>query len=169
MKIWVAALAMSLLISGASFAASVTVPDNSPTMPNVAATATAVLLDAGISAKKAGGGNFVVEAKGIHCDQHSNGPVDAADPHAGLPTVKCRIDAQNKKDTKSGRPFAEARTIFDLFDKVQQSGGGGIQLTDCAMGGYCGAFAKSIRCTINTAVDDYSKGGRWSCVFTDGQ
>jgi hypothetical protein len=35
--------------------------------------------------------------------------------------------------------------------------------------GYCGTFAKSIKCTIDTKIDNFSNGGRWSCVFTDGQ
>jgi hypothetical protein len=35
--------------------------------------------------------------------------------------------------------------------------------------GYCGIFAKSIRCTIDTKIGDFGKSGRWSCVFTDGQ
>ena len=66
--------------------------------------------------------------------------------------------------------FGEGRTVsVDLFSKVQDAGGAIQFLTDCAMGGYCGAFAKSIKCTINTSVEDYSKGGRWTCVFTDGQ
>jgi hypothetical protein len=46
--------------------------------------------------------------------------------------------------------------------------GGGVAFTDCAMG-YCGTFAKSIKCTIDTKIDNFSNGGRWSCVFTDGQ
>jgi hypothetical protein len=43
---------------------------------------------------------------------------------------------------------------------------GGVSFSDCAMG-YCGTFANSIKCTIDTTVDNFTD-GRWSCVFTDG-
>jgi hypothetical protein len=31
--------------------------------------------------------------------------------------------------------------------------------------GYCGTFAKPIKCTIDTKIDNFSNGGRWSCDF----
>jgi hypothetical protein len=34
--------------------------------------------------------------------------------------------------------------------------------------GYCGTFAKSIACTIDTNIQNFSNGGRWSCTFVDG-
>ena len=90
---------------------------------------------------------------------------------AGLPTLKCRINSQNKRDASGGQPFAEGRAMVDLLQKVQDSKAGaspGPAFTDCAMG-YCGTFAKSIKCTIDTKIDNYSNGGRWSCDFADGQ
>ena len=61
--------------------------------------------------------------------------------------------------------------MVDLLQKVQDSKAGaspGPAFTDCAMG-YCGTFAKSIKCTIDTKIDNFSNGGRWTCVYTDGQ
>jgi hypothetical protein len=90
---------------------------------------------------------------------------------AGLPTLKCRINSQNKRDASGGQPFAEGRAMVDLLQKVQDSKAGaspGPAFTDCAMG-YCGTFAKSIKCTIDTKIDNYSNGGRWSCDSADGQ
>ena len=46
------------------------------------------------------------------------------------------------------------------------SAGGGTVFTDCAMG-YCGTFAKSITCTIDTTDLNYSNGGPW-CTYADG-
>jgi hypothetical protein len=157
------------LMWGAS-AASVTVSDTSSTLPGVALDTTAILIDAGLQPHNAGGGKFTVEAKGFHCDRRSNAPVDAADPHAGVPTLKCRINAKNEKDTKSGQPFAEARAMSDLLEKIQNAGNnGGVAFSDCAMGGYCGTIARAISCTIDTKIENLDNGGRWSCTFTDGQ
>jgi hypothetical protein len=164
--VWLAFVFLWPAVS-ASHAASVTVADSSTTLQGVAAATTAALIDARLRVRNAGGGNFTVEARGLHCDSYSNAPLDAADPHAGLPTLKCRVHARNKKDTRSGRRFGDGRAINDLLQKVQDAGG--IQLIDCASGGYCGTFAKSIKCTINTTIDNFNNGGRWSCVFTDGQ
>jgi hypothetical protein len=159
----------SLALMSAALAASVTVSDTSSALPGVALDATAMLIDAGLRVRAAGG-KFVVEAKGFHCDRRSNAPLDAADPHAGVPALKCRINAKNEKDTRSGRTFAEARAMTDLLEKIQNAGNnGGVAFSDCAAGGYCGIFAPSISCTIDTAIDNFSNGGRWACTFTDGQ
>jgi hypothetical protein len=159
--------ALPLMTPG--WAASVTVSDTSAALPGVAADTTAILLDAGLPARRSGGGKFTVEARGFHCDRRSNGPLDAADPHAALPTLKCRLNAKNLKDTKTGRPFAEARAMTDLLQKIQDSSGSGAQFGDCASGGYCGTYARSIACTIDTSIDNFNNGGRWACAYTDGQ
>ena len=86
---------------------------------------------------------------------------------AGLPTLKCRINSENKRGTTAGQVFGEGRAMTDLLQKVG-SPNTGAAFTDCAMG-YCGTFAKSIKCTIDTKIDNFSNGGRWTCVFTDGQ
>jgi hypothetical protein len=167
MKVLCVATVGLLATTSATFAASVTVPDNSPALAGVAAATTALLLDVGLKAQNAGGGVLVVEAKGFHCDQHSNAAVEAVSVHAGLPTLKCRINALNKKGSTAGQAFGEGRAMTELLEKVEGSGGGAA-FADCGMG-YCGTFAKSIRCTIDTKIDNFSNGGRWSCVFTDGQ
>ncbi len=152
----------------AAGAASVTVSDTAPGLPGVALEATAILVDAGLPVR--GSGKLTVEVKGFHCDSRSNAPLDAADPHAGLPSLQCRINAKNERDTKSGQPFAEARAMTHLLDKIQNAkDNGGVAFGDCAMGGYCGTFARSISCSIDTKVENFINGGRWSCTFTDGQ
>ncbi|MGA7489436.1 MAG: hypothetical protein WBW74_21135 [Xanthobacteraceae bacterium] len=155
-----------LAATSAAFCASVTVPDNSATLAGVAGATTALLLDAGVRLQNSSGGVFVLEVKNFHCDQNLNGALDASNPRAGLPTLKCRINSQNKRDTTAGRIFGEARAMTDLLYKVE--GGGGVAFTDCGMG-YCAIFAKSIKCTIDTKIEDFGKGGRWSCIFTDGR
>ena len=159
----------SIFAASAAGAASVTVPDNSTSLAGVAAATTALLLDAGLKPQNAGGGVFVLDAKNFHCDQHLNGALDASNVRAGLPTLKCRINSQNKRGTTAGQPFGEGRAMTELLQKVQGSNPpGGAAFSDCGMG-YCGIFAKSIKCTIDTKIGNFSNGGRWSCVFTDGQ
>ncbi len=170
MKTLSAASVYMLAFISPGFGASVTIPDRSTALPGVAAATLSLLVDAGSTIKNMGIGNFMVEAKNFHCDQYSRGPFDASDPLAGLPTIKCRIEAANLKDTHTGRPFAEGRAMSDLLQKIQDSGANGnVQFGDCAMGGYCGTFVKSITCTINTAIQDFNSGGRWACTFVDGQ
>jgi hypothetical protein len=165
----VASVYMLAFISPA-FGASVTVLDTSTTLPGAAAATLALLIDAGSTIKNIGNGSFIVEVKNFHCDQYSRGPFDASDPLAGLSTIKCRIEAINLKDTHTGRPFADSRAMSDLLQRIQDSSvNGAVQFSDCAMGGYCGTFVKSITCTINTAIQNFSNDGRWTCTFVDGQ
>ena len=59
--------------------------------------------------------------------------------------------------------------LRDLLQKIQESSAsGGTTFIDCATG-YCGVFAKSITCTIDTNIQDFATGGRWSCTYVDGQ
>ena len=169
MKAVVVAAVCSVVMTSAALPASVTVSDKSAALPGVAAATTGLLLDAGLKPQAAGGGVFVVEAKNFHCDQHSNAAADAAGVRAGLPTLKCRINSQNKRGSTAGQVFAEGRAMAEVLQKIQGTNGGGSPaFTDCGMG-YCGIFAKSITCSIATKIDNFSNGGRWSCVFTDGQ
>jgi hypothetical protein len=169
MKVLWAAVFFSLASTSAGMAASVTVSDSSTVLPGVAATTTAVLLDAGLTTQNIGGGKYTVTAKKFHCDQYSRGALDPSNRLAALPTVKCRINSKNVKDTTVGNKFGEARTMNDLLLKIQgSSASGGTQFNDCASGGYCGTYAKSIKCTIDTTIANFNNGGRWSCLYTDG-
>jgi hypothetical protein len=169
MKTVIVATICSVVMTSAALSASVTVSDKSAALSGVAPAATGLLLDAGLKPQNTGGGVFVVEARNFHCDQHSNAAADASGVRAGLPTLNCRINSQNKRDSTAGRVFAEGRAMADLLQKVQSTNGGGSPaFTDCGMG-YCGIYAKSITCTIDTKIDNFSNGGRWSCVFADGQ
>ena len=111
----------SIFAASAAGAASVTVPDNSTSLAGVAAATTALLLDAGLKPQNAGGGVFVLDAKNFHCDQHLNGALDASSVRAGLPTLKCRINSQNKRGTTAGQPFGGGRAMTELLQKVQGS------------------------------------------------
>lgn len=167
MKTLLAAATCCLAVTTASFAASVTVSDKSTPLAGVASATTAILLDAGIKPQDAGRGVVTVEAKNFHCDQHSNAALDASNVRAGLPTLMCRTNSQNKRGSIAGQAFGEGgRAMTVLLQKVQDAGG--VAFIDCAMG-YCGTFAKSIKCTIDTKIDNFSNGGRWTCVFADGQ
>ena len=110
----------------------------------------------------------MVRANKFHCDARSNGALDAAQPQGGLPSLGCRINAQNVMGTKTGQKFGDAHATRDLLDKISTALPA-VQFSDCASGGYCGTFAKSITCTIDTAIENFNQGGRWECLFVDGQ
>lgn len=163
------ALCCLFAFATSGFAASVTVADSSTALPGVANDTAAVLLDAGLAARNAGGGKYVVTANNFHCDERNNGALPASDVHAGVDTIACRINSQNQRGSTAGRPFGDQRALHYLLQKIQESdAGGGATFLDCAMG-YCGTFAKSITCTVDTAIENYSDGGRWSCTYVDGQ
>ena len=98
--------------TSAAWSASVTVPDNSTGLAGVAGATTALLLDAGVRPQNSGSGVFVLEMKSFHCDQHLNGAFDASNPRAGLPSLTCRINSQNRRGTTAGKPFGEARAMI---------------------------------------------------------
>jgi hypothetical protein len=169
MRTLLAASACALAMTCPSQGASVTVADNSAALPDVAVSTTALLIDAGLTVHNAGGGKFTVVAKNYHCDQRNNGALPAPDVHAGLQSEKCRINSKNQKDTTKGTPFGDHRELTELLLKIQNSSAnGGTSFSDCAMG-YCGVFAKSITCSIDTNVENFGGGGRWSCTYVDGQ
>jgi hypothetical protein len=169
MKASCVAVLCSLVMTSASVAASITVSDTSVPLAGVAAATTSLLLDGKFHLHNSGSGKFYVEVKKLHCNRRSNGPLDASNPHAGLPMLKCRFNAKNQRDTTSGRRFGEARATTDILQKVQDSPASAVAFSDCAAGGYCGIFAKSIRCIIDTAIDNLNNGGRWACTYVDGQ
>jgi hypothetical protein len=159
-----------LALISPSFGASVTVPDTSTALPGVAAATLALVVDAGLTIKKTESGKFIVEVRNFHCDQYSRDSFDASDRLAGLSTIKCRIEASNLKDTQTGRPFVDSRAMNDLLQRIQDASvNGNVHFSDCAMGGYCGTYVKSITCAINTAIQNFNNGGRWACTFVDGQ
>ena len=168
MRIWSAAAMLLLATAFPANAASVTVSDTSAALPGLAQMTTAIQVDNGLALHNAGGGKFTVTAKKFHCDQRSNGALDASAVKGGLPALACRINSKNLRDTHAGQHFGDGHALNDILGKVS-SALAAVQFGDCALGGYCGVFAKSITCTIDTAIDNFSNGGRWSCAFVDGQ
>jgi hypothetical protein len=157
-----------LALTTSSLAASVTVTDSSAALPKVAEDTAALLLDGGLKVQNAGGGKYTVEAKNFHCDERNNGALDFSNVHAGLDTVACRINSVNQKGSSAGKPFQDQRALRSVLEKIQDStASGGTAFIDCAMG-YCGTFARSITCTIDTNIQKFDNAGRWSCTFVDG-
>src|SRR5262249_38876088 len=113
MKALLVASVLSSVLASAAVAATVTVPDNSTTLAGVAAAATALLLDAGLKPRNAGGGVLAGEAKNFHCDQLLNTATHALSMHAGLPTVKCRTNSPNKRGASAGPLFNDGRAAAE--------------------------------------------------------
>lgn len=161
-----AALAL-LAFATSSRAASITITDRASDLPTAARETIGILLDAGIAPRRIGPHRYAIEVRGFHCDLRSRGADDPDDPAAGVPTRKCRVGADDGQDTKSGRPFAEGRALLDILEEIAGKRKGMV-FSDCGMG-YCGAFAPVIRCTIDSRIESFDKGGRWACTYTDEQ
>ena len=148
-------------------AATIAITDRATDLPETARVTVGILMDAGVPVRNLGGQRYVIEVHGFHCDLRSRDALGAEDPTGGVSTVKCRIGADSTQDTKTGKPFGEGRALLETLEEIQQKRGG-VVFSDCGMG-YCGAYAPTIRCTINTKVESYEHGGRWACTYTDEQ
>jgi len=168
-KLSIACLLAALFVVRAApaSAASITITDRVADLPETARETVGILMDAGIPARKVGDHRFVVEVHGFHCDLRSRDADDPDDPTAGVPTRKCRFGADSLQGTTAGKPFAEGRALLDILEEIAQKRKG-LVFSDCGMG-YCGAYAPTIRCTINTKIESYEHGGRWACTYTDEQ
>jgi hypothetical protein len=147
-------------------ATTITITDGATDLPETARETISILMDAGLPVRRIGDHRFVIEVHGFHCDLRSRGAYDPDDPRAGVPTRRCRVGAENGQDTRTGKTFGEGRALLGILEGIAKQKG--LQFADCAMG-YCGAYAANIRCTINTTVESFDKGGRWACAYTDEQ
>jgi hypothetical protein len=171
MKKLIAAFSVAFLSSSA-FAANVTITSNSENPnPKFAAladlpqTLLGLFVDQGLKLANVGGGKFALEVKNIHCDESSNGPVDGA--MGGIPTTTCRMNSEDVQFTKKGQRLAEALKLNDVLGKIESGEVGDIFFTDCAMG-KCTVFVKSVKCVVDTKIEEFQK-GRFSCTLVDGQ
>lgn len=122
-----------------------------------------ILTDAGLKFEDFGYGVKVIRAKNLHCDFRHRGAVEGT--LSGVPTLKCRVNSEDKQDSKKGQALSDSRALSDLLSEIQTADIG-VAFSDCAMG-YCGTFAKSILCSVDTKIEEFTK-GRFSCVFYDG-
>jgi hypothetical protein len=159
------AFVIAALISPLALAASVTVKSNDAkeALQPLPQKTIGILTDAGFKLKDAGNGVFTVEVKNYHCDYRHRGAWPSEDPVAGVPTTVCRYNSKNVQDTKKGRIFREAYGMDSVLSVLDTEGG--VLFTDCGMG-YCGTFAKSISCSVDTKIQEFSA-GRFACTYTD--
>jgi hypothetical protein len=127
---------------------------------SIAVELISALRDGGLKFKAGENGTFTISAKNIRCDSRHNGALDSADPQAGVPTTKCRINTRNVRDSRKGSSLREASDLNNLL-AVR------LELGDCAMG-YCGVWAQSIQCTVDTKVEQFIGGGRFRCTVNTG-
>lgn len=160
----IALLALALPCS----AGTVAISDNSTILPGVAHQTTAILANAGTPIRKTGKDLYVVTANGLHCEGRSNNAVDFAAPESGLETYSCRINSENTLGTTKGQPFGDAGAILGVLGAIGEKMSDKVFFTDAAMG-QTSTFVKTISCTIHANVENLDNGGRWECVYTDGQ
>lgn len=155
------AFVLSCFLSAGAFAETITISDRDAD-ENRAALAVeliSTLRDGGLKFKKTKDGEFVVSARNIRCDSRHNGALGPEDPQAGVPTTKCRVNTENERDSRKGKAL-DSSALYNLL-------GVRLELGDCAMG-YCGLWAQSIHCTVDTKVEQFIGGGRFSCTVNTG-
>lgn len=153
-------------LAPAAFATSITVKsdDLKQALAPLPQATIGLLSDLGFKLQDAGNGVFTVEVKNLHCDYRHRGAWPQEHPLAGVQTTICRYNSENVMNTTKGRLFKESRGLNDILNVLDQQGT--VVFTDCAMG-YCGTFAASISCTVDTKVQQFLK-GRFACTYTDG-
>lgn len=127
---------------------------------SIAVELISALRDGGLKFKAAENGTYSISAKNLRCDSRHNGALDSANPEAGVPSTKCRINTKNVRDSKRGSALLESSAVNSLL-------AGRLELGDCAMG-YCGLWIESLNCTVDTKVEEFIGGGRFSCTVDTG-
>jgi hypothetical protein len=167
LKIGGSAIALSALISRC-WAGAVEISDNSTTLPGLAHQTAAILANAGAPIRKTGNDLYVITANGLHCEGRSNNAVDFSAAEAGLETYKCRINSENTFGTTKGQPFGDAGIMLETLGAIEGKMGEKVVFTDAATG-QSSTYVKTINCTVHTNIEIFDNGGRWACVYTDGQ
>ena len=161
--------ALTLFLAFNAQAGSVTITSNGENPdPKMAALASVpqellgILTDQGLSLKNIGGGKFALQAQNINCGTSYRNAVDG--PTGGIPTETCRINSEDQLGTMKGQILHDGRALSEQLNKIENAEIGGYY-SDCAMG-KCQAFVKSIRCVVDTKIDEFMK-GRFSCTLVD--
>ena len=157
-------------LSSLAMAGSITVgsgPAEHPALRQLPAETIGLLSDNGLTMNYLGRGVYEIALYDFHCDMRSRGPFGPEQPLAGISTTTCLMNSEDKADTTFGVPFSEGRILTSILGKLSEMAPMATSFTSCAAGGYCGTFASSIVCKVNTRVADQAD-GRYTCTYTDG-
>ena len=121
-----------------------------------------LLSDAKLPLKAGKNGVYTIEAKKLFCKRGYRTAIEPSNPLFEIGTSSCFINSAQGSQP-SGTEISQADGLFDFFsDKLD--------LTDCAMGGRCYTWVKSVICSIDTKIEIPQGAGRFTCqVNTDEQ
>ena len=161
----------SALISASVSATTLTITSNEKTekqaLQPLAAQLVSTMHNMGAPFVDLGNGVYTMGIRGLHCDEYYNTAIDPERPEFMIPDIKCRGAAKNEKDTTTGTPFHEALPLRNVLNDIQNAAtDSAIYFVDCAMG-YCGTYAKTVECWIDTKIVTQSE-GRFRCRLDDG-
>jgi hypothetical protein len=120
----------------------------------------ATFVDQGFKQTEVSTNVYDLTIKGLRCDLQSNDALYPDYSNGGLPSVKCYVNA-DLETGGVGTPVQESRYIQSLISLIEAKAGG--EYTDCAMGGKCTSFIKSIKCRIDENQDEMKNA--FSCVL----
>ncbi|MBC7428686.1 MAG: hypothetical protein H7336_08760 [Bacteriovorax sp.] len=83
---------------------------------------------------------------GLRCDTQSRDALYPDYSNAGLPSVKCYVNAAPER-LGAGSPIQESRYINSLINVIEAKANG--EYSDCSMGGKCSSYIALIKCRID--------------------
>lgn len=132
---------------------SVTINSNDAVMElgDVPQNLMAVLLDNKIAQVEIKPNVFEVSVKNVRCDFSSRDAMFPDSSEAGLALVKCYKDAVVERNG-NGTKLIESRYLYSVLETIEKYTD--LAISDCAMGGRCSSFVRTITCKVDLNVEE---------------
>ncbi len=143
------------LISASAMASEngvwLTSADEDSTVAKIPQSLMAIFVDQGFKQKEISPKIFELSVTNLRCDYQSRDALYPDQSNAGLPSVKCYINASPEMNGK-GVKIEESRYLQGLLDTIGDKRG--LDAKDCAMCGKCVTFVKTIRCWLDLNMEE---------------
>ena len=159
-------LSLYFLMTAFSFAADKTIliDANNPQreLSQIPQLWMATFVDQGFRQTETRKGVWELTIKNLRCDTHTRDVLYPDYSNAGLPEVKCFVNAVPERGGR-GKAVQESRFIDELINRIEEHVPD-VHYGDCAMGGKCTSFIKAIHCISD--LNQAEMHDAFSCSFT---
>lgn len=164
MKFFLALCFIMMTTVGFSAERIITIDANNPqrVLSRIPQLWMATFVDQGFKQTETRKGVWELTIKKLRCDAHTRDVLYPDYSNAGLPSVKCFINASVERGGK-GKVIQESRFIEELISRIENHVPEA-QYSDCAMGGKCSSFIKVIHCISDLNKEEMHDA--FSCSFT---